>query len=62
MTTAENGREPCPECGDRDTEKQYGSRSRDRFECHRCGHEWRVEKDTDRPGWPSLSTAYRYEQ
>lgn len=35
-----NGREPCPECSVRDTEKV----GRWRFECHSCGHEWRGEE------------------
>lgn len=35
-----NGREPCPECNIRNTEKT----GRFRYECHNCGNEWLDEE------------------
>lgn len=43
----ENGREPCPGCDDRATEKTNSSKRRDSFKCHNCGHEWSEKKEVE---------------
>jgi len=53
-----NGRDPCPECGSRDTERthtSYLSNITD-AECHTCGHEWKEYTGPECPACGSNHT------